>query len=575
MLIDAPAVRIRRTYLAQDFKVENWETLEPFYEELSNREINSLDELKKWLQDADEVEAAIYEEMAWRYIRQSCDTKNEDHTSAYRDFIQSIMPQVAVFAEKFQRKFLSSEFVKDLDQNEYEVPIRVIRGALDIFREENVQLLSDDRTKSQEYLGIYGGMSIDHDGKTMTLQQAAKYLEVQDREERKEVWIKTAKRRFEDREKVDALLDDLIENRHKIAKNAGFESFTNYAFAALGRFDYTLEDCKQFHQSIEEIIKPVYRKHLAERKNRLGVEQLKPWDLNIDVYGDEPLKPFDNSDEMSEKTIALFSKMKPQLGEMIRFMKANGFLDLDSRPGKAPGGYNYPLAESGVPFIFMNAVGTQTDLTTILHECGHAFHTFSTHDLRNNIHKNLPSEVAELASMSMELMTLDHWDMFYENPDELQRAKREQVSRTLTLFPWIATVDAFQMWLYDNPGHTWEARHEAWKQLYLRFHGDDVSWAGLDNYLETLWQKQGHIMESPFYYIEYGIAQLGALAIWRNFRNDPETALQKYLEALQAGYTRPIPEIYEKAGIRFDFSSNYVREIVDFTVGEIDKLDLN
>ncbi len=570
MVLEKPVIRIRRSYLSTDFKIDRWEAQEPFYEELLHREISSLTELKKWLHDCDEIEAAVYEELAWRYIRQSCDTENKELGESYLRFIQDVLPRVAVYTEKFQKKFISSPFISKLNQKEFEVQVRSVRGALEIFRAENVPLQSEDKAKSQEYLGICGRMTIQHGGEEMTLQKAAAWLELKDREERKAVWMKTALRREANQAAIHVLLDELIDLRHRMAQNAGFENFTAYSFPALGRFDYKPEDCLRFHDSIEKIIKPVYKQQMSERRKKLGIETLRPWDQNVDIFGSTPLKPFANGKELKDKTIALLTEVKPELGEMIRFMSEGGFLDLESRPGKAPGGYNYPLAESGVPFIFMNAVGTQTDLTTILHECGHAFHTFAVHDLQSNIHKTIPAEVAELASMSMELISLDQYALFYPGKDELLRARREQVSRTLTLFPWIATIDAFQMWLYENPGHSHQARNAKWKEIYTRFHDEDVDWTGLENHFDILWQKQGHIFETPFYYIEYGIAQLGALSLWRNFRRDPQAALLQYLEMLHMGYTRPIPEVYEKAGIRFDFSVDYVQEIVDFTLGEIE-----
>jgi len=268
------------------------------------------------------------------------------------------------------------------------------------------------------------------------------------------------------------------------------------------------------------------------------------------------------------RSVEALSKVKTELGDMIMIMDQKGFLDLNSRVGKAPGGYNYPLMETGIPFIFMNAAGTQTDVITMLHESGHAVHSFVTRNIGLNVLKQPPSEVAELASMSMELLCLDYYDVYYKDQASLIRAQKGQLVRCITIFPWVATIDAFQQWVYDNPIHTHDERNEAFESLYIRFHGEAVNWEGFEGIRLNLWLKQMHVFEVPFYYIEYAIAQLGALAVWRNFKKDPEHGLNQYLEALKLGYTKPIPDIYEKAGIRFDFSEDYMRETVEFCLQE-------
>jgi oligoendopeptidase F len=267
------------------------------------------------------------------------------------------------------------------------------------------------------------------------------------------------------------------------------------------------------------------------------------------------------------------ARLKPELGQVIATMHEMQHLDLDSRRGKAPGGYNYPLNETGVPFIFMNAAGLHDDLVTMVHEAGHAVHSFVTRDLAYNFYKDFPSEVAELASMGMEMLSMDHWDVFYQNEEDLRRARKQQLLRSVTLLPWIATVDAFQFWLYDNPGHAPAQREDAFVQLYRRFHGNVVDYSGIEDYLRNHWQKQLHIFELPFYYIEYGIAQLGALQVWKNYREDRQKGLEMYLQGLRMGFTRPLGELYAAAGIRFDFSATMIQELVDMVLAEYKRLD--
>jgi oligoendopeptidase F len=295
--------------------------------------------------------------------------------------------------------------------------------------------------------------------------------------------------------------------------------------------------------------------------------------MEVDVSGKPALKPFKNGEELIEKSIKCFHGLSPYIGQRLEIMKANGLFDVDSRKGKAPGGYNYPLAESGAPFIFMNSAGTFRDLTTMVHEGGHAIHTFITSDLELNDFKHTPSEVAELASMSMELISMDHWDVYFDNPEELKRAKKDQLKDVLKTLPWVAVVDQFQHWIYTNPEHTSEQRAQAWKNIFEPFGNNFADWSEHSFALENLWQKQLHIFEVPFYYIEYGIAQLGAIAVWKNYKNDPETGLSKYLDALKLGYTKTIKEIYETAGIEFNFSATYVKELADFIKSELQKLD--
>jgi oligoendopeptidase F len=317
---------------------------------------------------------------------------------------------------------------------------------------------------------------------------------------------------------------------------------------------------------------PLNKKLAEERKAKLGYGELKPWDTDVDISGRQPVHPFDNGEELAEKTIRAFNRLDPFFGEVISTMRQKGHLDLDSRKGKAPGGYNYPLAVSGYPFIFMNSAGTLRDLETMVHEGGHAIHSVLTKDLFLNAFKSCPSEVAELASMSMELVSMDVWDEFIKDPEELKRAKAEQLEGVIKTLPWIATVDKFQHWLYTNPTHTTEERTQAWKKTADEFGSGITDWSGYeDAYLHT-WHKQLHIYEVPFYYIEYGFAQLGAIGVWKNYVENPQRGLQQYKAALTLGNTATIPEIYAAAGVRFDFSPAYMKELFDFVWSEFEKL---
>lgn len=553
-----------RNFVSNDFKLTDWDSIRPYFETLLEMRVENASDLEQLLTDLDELSAIVDEDVAWRYIRMTCDTQNEVHAQSYQFFVQEIAPHLAEIGDKLNRKVAASPYWDGLDMDKYKNYYRQLQTEIKLFRAENIPLFTEEQTLTHTYSGIMGKMTIEHGGKTLTLQQAGKLLENRDRSLREQIWRKVAERRLQDAEQLDELFDKLVAIRHQIAQNAGFDSYTDYKYAALGRFDYTRQDCLNFHQAIAECVTPYLAKLTEERKARLGLDSIRPWDTAVDIFGETALSPFEGGAELVQKSIHVLSQLKPELGSMIDLMRELGYLDVESRIGKAPGGYNYPLAESGVPFIFMNAANAQSDVTTMLHESGHAIHSFVTRPISFKALRRTPAEVAEVASMSMELLTLDFYPEFYPDPSDCKRAQKEQILRSLTAFPWIATVDAFQHWIYDNPQHSSAERKAKWNELYLRFQGTEMDWTGLEHIRQNLWHRQLHIFELPFYYIEYAFAQLAAIAIWRNYKQNPTQALNDYLHALSLGYTRTIPELYAAAGISFDCSVGYVRELADF-----------
>jgi oligoendopeptidase F len=562
-----------RTYLPQDFQVSDWNSLEPYFEELKTRALHSQEELEKWIADRSELESVLSENLAWRYIKMTCDTQDQALTEAFQFFVTEIEPKASPYDDAFNRKLVESPYVNGLDEQRFRIYLRGVRRAIELFREENIPLQTEISTKQQQYGAIAGAMTVTLDGQEMTLQRASDRLKQTDRAVREEAYLAIQNRRQQDKEKLDDLYTELIQLRHQVALNAGFENFRDYMFAALGRFDYGPQDTFLFHQAIKEQVVPATRQIDREHKELLGVNPLRPWDLDVDPSLKPPLEPFKTGEELLEKTIAIFYKLDSFLGDCLVTMREIGHLDLESRKGKAPGGYNYPLDEIGVPFIFMNATSSLRDVVTLLHEGGHAVHSFLTRDLPLNAAKHPPSEVAELASMSMELLTIDHWDIFFPNQEDLVRAKRQHLESVLETFPWVATIDKFQHWVYENPAHTVEERHQNWVRIFEEFNQQEVDWSGLDYLKPYIWQKQLHLYEVPFYYIEYAMAQLGAVAVWKRYKSDPTAALEGYKNALSLGYTATIGEIYEAAGIRFDFSSDYIQTLVDFVKEELAKLE--
>lgn len=561
-----------RNFLPQDLTIDSWKRIEPFFIDLKERKISSAKELEQWMLDRSELDAVLSEDFAWRYIKMTCDTTNQELTDSYNFFVSEIDPHIAPYSNELNIKLVQSPFLKELDQEKYRIYIRGIKKALELYREENIPLQTKIGIESQKYGAISAAMTIEWEGKEITLQMASSLMKDVNRKIREEVYQKIQKRRAVDTTAMNDLFTDLIQLRNQVAINAGFKNYRDYKFDELGRFDYTVQDCFDFHESIAKEILPLAEASDRERKKIMKLEVMKPWDMDVDVEGKPALKPFSSAEELTDKSIQCFDKVRPDFGDYLEIMKTMGYLDLDSRIGKAPGGYNYPLYEIGVPFIFMNSVGTHRDLVTMVHEGGHAIHSFVTRDLPITDFKSAPSEVAELASMSMELISMEHWEVFFENADDLKRAKKEQLDKSLKTLLWIAAVDKFQHWIYENPTHSVEDRMSKWKVVIDQFTSKEIDYTGLDDVRERGWQSQLHIYEVPFYYIEYGMAQLGAIAVWRNYKKNPAKALDEYEAALRLGYTKSIPEIYKAAGIEFNFSQAYVKELADFVKNELDKL---
>lgn len=561
--------KLERHFLPNDFKITNWEHLEPYFKDLADRPINSRAELEKWLLDASELEAVVSEDACWRQIRMTCDTENKELEQAFHYFVLEIQPKIQPYADQLNRKLIANPFTNELDQKKYFTYLRSVRKNIEIFRKENIPLQAELSVLAQQYGVISGKMTVEINGQEYTLQQAAKFLESADRKLREEAYFKIQERRYKDKEELNLLYSQLLEKRHQVALNANFANFRDYKFVEMGRFDYTKEDCYQFHESVKQHVLPLVDKIYEHKRKKLGVDTLRPWDLEAEPAGITPLTPFKTGEELLEKSVACFNQMRPFFGECLRKMKEMGHLDLESRKGKAPGGYNCPLTESGAPFIFMNAAGQMSDVTTMVHEGGHAIHSFLSHPLELSAFKEYPMEIAEVASMSMELFSMDYWNTFFDNKDELNRAKEHQLERVITIFPWIATIDKFQHWIYENPTHTLEERSDKWVEILNEFSSKVLDYSGLEEFRRYSWQRQLHLFEVPFYYIEYGIAQLGALGLWKQFRENKEKALDNYINALSLGGTRTLPELYKAAGLEFNFSGEKIKVLMDFVNDEL------
>jgi len=564
--------KIERKFLPASLVIDTWESVEPYFKELLERKIESKKDLEKWLHDVSELDAAISEDACWRQIKMTCDTTDKKLEESFNFFYMEIHPKMQPYADALNKKLINCSFTKELDPSLYYTYLRSVKKSIDLFNEVNIPILAELAVLQQQYSVITGKMMIEVNGKEFTLQQAAKFLESHDRKLREEVYRKINARRLEDKAILDKLFNQLIQKRQQVAVNAGFENYRDYKFKDLGRFDYTKEDCFKFHDAVKQHVLPLVNKIYENKRKKLAVAVLKPWDIEAEPEGTKPLTPFATGSELLSKTIECFTALRPFFGDCLRRMNSMKHLDLESRAGKAPGGYNCPLAESGAPFIFMNAAGQMHDVTTMVHEGGHAVHSFLSHNLALTAFKEYPMEIAEVASMSMELFTMDHWDVFFDNKEELKRAKEHQLERVITIFPWIAIIDKFQHWIYEHPVHSVDERTKAWMQTLSELSDNVIDYSGLDSFLENYWQKQLHLFEVPFYYIEYGIAQLGAIGLWMQYKKNPEQALDNYMKALSLGGTKTLPELYKAAGLTFDFSSENIKALMDFVNEEMEKL---
>jgi oligoendopeptidase F len=564
-----------RKFVPEGINLGNWPEVEPLFDALRDRvrTVSSAAELEQWLLDWGELSAALDEESSKRYIAMTCHTDNPEAEKAYLHFVETIEPATKPRQFELEKLYLANPARAKLPKDRYAVFDRHTQVHVDLFREENVPLETEEAKLSQQYQKLSGSLTVHFRGEEKTLVQMGRYLEEPDRPLREEAWTLVARRRLQEAEKFEEIFEALLKLREQIARNAGFGNYRDYAFKARARFDYTPEDCIRFHEAIEKEVMPMLRELQAERRQQLGLAALRPWDLSVDPLNLPPLRPFEQVGTMVERTQHIFDKLDPDLSRGFRLMGDLKLLDLANRKGKAPGGYQSTLGESRLPFIFMNAVGVQRDVETILHEAGHAFHALATRGEDLYAYRHAPIEFCEVASMSMELLGNEHIETFY-NTDDARRARRDHLEGIIEIFPWIATVDAFQHWLYTHPGRSREDRARAWIELMNRF-GGDVDWSGHEDVRAKLWHRQLHIFLHPFYYIEYGIAQLGALQVWANSKRNCAQALREYQRALALGGSRPLPELFQAAGCHFDFSHATVKPLIELIRRELAELKVS
>ncbi|MBI3314884.1 MAG: M3 family oligoendopeptidase [Candidatus Omnitrophica bacterium] len=561
----------KRRFVTDSADLTDKDIVVGFYRQLDKRPVNSARALEQWLLDRSELDAAVSQAGSILYIRMTCHTDDKAMAGAYTKFIQTVSPAVKPIHDRLNRKYLELCVRFPLDVQRYEVHDRAVKTDVELFVEKNVPLQTEVDLLSQEYQTVCGAMTVGFEGQERTLPEMGKYLLEPDRTLRERAWRAAAERRLRDQDKLEDIFDKLFQKRVAIAQNAGFKNFTEYQFKNYHRFDYTPADCKRYHETIERSIVPLNEEILKRRKEKMKLKALRPWDLAADPLGRGPLKPFEKPKQLVDGIKKIFGRVDPLLGRQFEMMDNDGLLDLDSRKGKAPGGYQNTLSEARRSFIFMNAVGVDDDVRTLLHEGGHAFNALACAKDPLVDYRHGPMEFSEVASMAMELLGGRYINEFYNDADT-KRSNREHWEGILHILAWAANIDAFQHWLYEHPNHSPAERRQAWTGFYEQFGGKSMDWTDLTEVKAYLWHRQLHIFQVPFYYIEYGIAQLGALQVWMNARRDPAKALADYRKGLTLGGSRPLPELYKAAGIRFDFSEDLIKPLADAVYQEWQKL---
>ncbi len=556
-------------FVPTDIDCKIWDQIQPLVEDLVGRNIGSASELEQWLLEWSDVQAYVYETRSRLHVDSTCHTDDEVIQESFQHFQTTVMPPFKIASADIDQKYYDCPYRSDLNTDRYGVFDRAVATDIEIYREENVAIETEISQLQQEHGKITGTQTVEYDGETRTLPGMVKYQESTDRSVRESAWRAVAERTHQDSDALRDLFDQMYTKRQQIARNAGFDNYRDYMFRSMHRFDYDVSTCEQFHQAVAEYVVPIYREVTRSRTEALEIETSRPWDSAVDVKGRDPLDPFGSDvNKMVDGAQRVFDCMNPELGEMFKSLNDGTSLDLETRIGKRPGGYQTTFTVCRKPFIFMNAAGVGRDFRVLLHEAGHAFHTMLGGNDPLMAYRHAPIEFCEVASMSMELTALPWLDQVYDNPADVKRATRVQLENITRLLCWIAQIDAFQHWLYTHDGHSHEERQNAWLGLCDKF-GPNDDWSGIEEYHNESWQKQLHLYHYPFYYIEYGIAQLGALQVWMNYRKDRDAAIGAYKRALSLGGSAPLPKLFESAGTKFDFGPSMIGELVDDLQNEL------
>jgi oligoendopeptidase F len=561
-----------RHFVPGDIDLTETVEVSALYQKLAEKPINSWADMEAFLADWSELESVVSEHAVVLYIRMTCQTDDLVRSEAFRHFTQQVLPAIKPLEHRLETKLVSFYDTTAPPNDRYAVLIRNTRADIELFRQENVLLQKREDALIQDYQTVCGAMMVEFQGRQFTMPQMGHKLAEPDRALREAAWLAATQRRQQDAGRLDDIFDEMIALRHEIALNAGEPNYRDYKFKEWHRFDYTPDDCNRYHNAVIEIAVPAFGRILRHRQQVMHLDTMRPWDFSpvqpADPYGRAPLRPFTRVEELVSGVRNIVRRLHPDFDRLIADMDALGLLDLASRKGKAPGGYQESLEERRQQFIFGNVVGSNDDVYLLLHEGGHVFHAAACRDEPLMAYRrHAPIEFCEVASQGMELLGSRYLDEFY-NAADARRAWRERLEDIVFGLIWVANVDAFQHWIYEHPREDRRWRHEAWVQINRRFFGQFYDWSGLSEYRATAWQRQLHIFQVPFYYIEYGIAQLGALGIWLQAQDNLDAAVNHYRAALALGGSKPLPELFAAAGLKFDFSVRTVGPLVEAVMNE-------
>ncbi|MBV6678315.1 M3 family oligoendopeptidase [Bacillus thuringiensis] len=553
--------------------ISNVLQLEKTLSTLLNKMISSKLDLENWLKEQSKVIWDIEEQLRSHYIAFQCNTDDEEIKDTFEHDQQFVKPLLKRYQNLLDNKYLESPFRMELDSNVYGLLDTKIKNAQKLFCEENIELEIQEDKLVTEYFEITGGLSGIWDGEEKTITELQSYLQDSNRDTRKKAKTIISEQFLSVEKELQNILNQLIEIRHQKTKNIQLENYRDYMFKKYERFDYSAKDCYELAESIRKYVVPLKDKILLEKKDKLQVDTLRPWDVSAVTPDQKVLKPIANENDLIEKSTHIFNKLDVEFSALLNRMYKHNCLDLTSRKGKAAGGFCEYLPASQLSYIFMNLNYTQDDIVTFIHEMGHSIHNELIKPLKLRQYIEIPAETAELASMTMELFSLNYWDTFYTDKKDLKQAKINFFKDVISYLPIMLIVDQFQHWLYENPSHTSEERNEKYLQLQKHYQSSVIHIDGYENWIATSWLPVLHIFEVPFYYIEYAIAQLGALQMYKQYKEDPKQALENYKKALSLGSSQSIKEVYDAAGIRFDFSGETIKELMLFVEKELELLE--
>ena len=546
---------------ASGVKHWSWPDFERHYASLLRRPLHE-DVVGEFLGDWTRLDELLEETFARLHVAITVNTADAEAEKRYHTFLETIYPASEEAEQKLKMRLLDTGLVPD----GFELPLRRMRTESEIFREENLPLLIQEHKLANEYDKVVGGQTVEWEGREITVVQLRPHYQNVDRSVREMAWRTATRRQLEDRQAINKLWGEFIAVRRELAANAGFSDYRSFRWMQMLRYDYTPQDCLRFHEAIEKIVVPAAFKICEKRRDRLGLTSLRPWDMDVDTRGRPPLQPFQEVGELKAGVSRIFHRLDPVLGDYFDIMVREGLLDLENRKNKAPGGYCTEFAAAKRPFIFMNAVGLHGDVQTLLHESGHSFHAFERNNLPYIQQRQVGMEFSEVASMGMELLAMPYLTRqqggFYSSEDA-DRALVEHLESVVLFWPYMAIVDAFQHWVYENVRDAQDPSccDTQWSRLCERFM-PWVDWTGLEDVLQTGWHRKLHIHVAPFYYVEYGLAQLGAVQVWGNAREDPRAALQEYRKALSLGGTVSLPDLFSSAGAKFAFDADILGDAI-------------